>query len=205
MNAGGADHLLVTAGPRVRVRRKRPEDALDEFQWRRDPEIARYDGTAPTDDPYSNFYARFEEDMLGLDPQRRGFAIETPEGLHIGTIVHYNLDTGHQSAELGVTIADPAHRGGGLGTEAVVTFLRFTWETMPFRLVYLHTLEWNERAIRCFQRAGFTGTARVQRRGHWFLRMEARREWWLMWDMEGRFGAVSSAPRDADAAKAPGR
>jgi hypothetical protein len=55
------------------------------------------------------------------------------------------------------------------------------------RVVYLHVLEWNERAARCFSRSGFDPVARVLRDGQAFTRMESRREWWLLWDAEGRF------------------
>jgi hypothetical protein len=55
-------------------------------------------------------------------------------------------------------------------------------------------LEWNERAIRSFRAAGFADAARVFRDNEWFLRMEARREWWLLWDAEGRFAARTATP-----------
>jgi RimJ/RimL family protein N-acetyltransferase len=40
------------------------------------------------------------------------------------------------------------------------------------RRMLLHTLEWNVRAQRCFQKAGFVARGLVRRDGHDFLLME---------------------------------
>ena len=74
-----------------------------------------------------------------------------------------------------------------VGTAATVGFLRYMWLNTPFRRVYLHTLSWNMRAQRCFGRAGFAPVARVLRGSDEFVRMDVRREWWQLWDQEGRF------------------
>ena len=86
-----------------------------------------------------------------------------------------------------IVIGPAAHRGRGLGTAATVAFLRFLWQTYPFRRIYLHVLEWNAAARSSFRKAGFSETARVLRDHAVLIRMEVRREWWLLWDAEGRF------------------
>ena len=42
--------------------------------------------------------------------------------------------------------------------------------------IYLHTLDWNERAQKAFKKAGFTALEMVNRRGFTFLAMEILRE-----------------------------
>ncbi len=190
------DHLVVAASERIRIRRKHGRDALNDFRWRRDPEIARYDAALPLAKTFSDFLDQFERDLVFGDPSRRMFALEEPGGAHIGNIMYYNGDRVSQTVEVGICIALEEYRGAGLGTEAVVSFLRYLWEVHPFRLAYLHTLEWNVRARRCFEKAGFSPTARVLRQRQWLVRMEARREWWLMWDQEGRFDAHLAPPTD---------
>ena len=185
MRPTGAD-VVADAGV-VRIRRKVRTDAFDDYRWRRDPEIARYDGTVPLTMTFSEFLPLFEHDLAFPDPRKRAFSLDDPEGTHVGNIMYYNVDVAGGSAEIGVSIAAEAERGHGLGTAAVVAFLRFIWQTLPFRVVFLHTLEWNTRARSSFRRAGFDETARVSREGRWFVRMEARREWWLLHDAEGRF------------------
>ena len=115
----------------------------------------------------------------------------------------YNVGRGGDSAELGISLGEEGARGRGLGREAVIVLLRWAWNNRPLRLVYLHALEWNQRAIRAFRAAGFDETARVIRDGQVFVRMEVRREWWLLWEMEGRFTSEDDRGSQAPPAPAP--
>lgn len=178
------NEILVDAGV-LRIRRKRREDALEDFRWRRDPEIAKYDGSEPLKSTFTDYLRQVEYDLNFVDPRRQVFALESPEGVHFGNIMYYNADG--ESAEIGICVALGDYRDRGLGAVAMIAFVRYLWNTLAVRELYLHTLEWNERARGSFARAGFEETARVLRDPHVFIRMEARREWWLLHDMEGRF------------------
>ncbi len=184
---GSRDHLVVAAGPRLRIRHKLRDDAIDEYAWRRDPENARLNGMPPFREGFARFLQVFEYDLAFGQADRAHFAIETPDGVHIGSIMYYNADHGSEAAEFGISIGDRRFRGDGLGREATITFLRYAWQAFPFRTFYLHTLDWNERALNCFRACGFNELALIERSGERYIRMEARREWWLLWEMEGRF------------------
>jgi RimJ/RimL family protein N-acetyltransferase len=185
--APSIDHLVVAAAQRVRIRRRVRDDAADEFRWRSDPELAKFDAAGAGPGTFDDFVAAVEYDLAFGRAGREAFALETPDGCHIGSVMYYNADP--ECAEIGISIALDEYRGRGIGREAVAAFLRFLWTERPFRRVYLHTLEWNERAQRCFRAVGFEDRARVLRDGEWFLQMDVRREWWLLWDAEGRFAA----------------
>lgn len=43
------------------------------------------------------------------------------------------------------------------------------------RKVYLHTLVWNARARKCFEKCGFVESKRVTRSGYDFILMEMKR------------------------------
>ena len=178
---GAVDGAHVAVGRGVRVRHKLPGDAFDDFLWRRDPEIARYDAAKPLSTTFGEFLRRFENDLSTIDPRRRLFALDDEQGTHIGNIMYYNADERRLAAEFGMVIGRPDYRGRGLGREAAIAFLHHLFVTEQFQVIYLHTLEWNERARRCFEHAGFLPAARVRRRAEWFLRMEAPREGWLEW------------------------
>lgn len=178
---------ILVETPLVRIRHKRIEDAPHDFAWRRNVELAAFDASKPIDMTYEEFLEQFQRDLMTLDASRQTFALEAPDETHIGNIMYYNGDSIGGSAEFGIAITDSHYWGAGIGTVATVAFLRWLWQARPFRLIYLHTLDWNDRARRCFLAAGFDDAARVHRRQQWFIRMETRREWWLMWDMEGRF------------------
>jgi RimJ/RimL family protein N-acetyltransferase len=188
--SGAADatrHLVVAETPRVRIRHKRREDAIDDYSWRRDPRLQRFNAEPVYDAPFETFLVQFEFDLeFGHD--RRGlYSIETLSGLHIGNLMYYNADRLGGAAEFGMSIADQNMQGIGLGRETAAAFLRYVWRELPFRRVVLHTLEWNERAQRAFASAGFDAAGRVIRAGDAFIRMEALRERWLFREMEGEF------------------
>ncbi|WBL37482.1 GNAT family N-acetyltransferase [Tepidiforma flava] len=135
---------------------------------------------------FARFLETFEQETRLAGYGRDQLAIDTIAGEHIGTVMYYNGEAG-DSAELGITIGDARRRGAGFGREAVVLFLRYLFAAHPFREIYLHTLEANVPARRAFAAAGFSPTVAVLRGADRYLRMEVRREWWLLWDMEGRF------------------
>ncbi|MGH2632580.1 MAG: GNAT family N-acetyltransferase [Tepidiformaceae bacterium] len=194
-NPSPRDSLVVARSPRLRLRYKVPDDALDDYAWARDPETARFNGSPPRDQPFPAFLAEFEHEVAFGPPGRQPFAIETLDEVHIGNLMYYNANDTRDTAEFGMTIGTEAYRDRGYGREAAVAFLRFAWQTYPFRTMYLHTLEWNERARRSFAAAGFEPVARVQRGPGTFVRMEAHREWWLLHDIEGRFAFTSRGTR----------
>lgn len=180
----------VVTGSRFVIRHKRATDAADDYAWRADPELARFDGNPPLTDPFEVFATTFEHERRYGAVGRESFSIDDADGCHIGNIMYYNADTAAGEAEFGIGISVLSSQDSGIGTAATVAFLDFLWRERPFRRVVLHTLAWNERAIACFERAGFTRVSRVLRKGQWFLRMEVRREYWLMWQAEGRFAAL---------------
>jgi RimJ/RimL family protein N-acetyltransferase len=184
---GTKDHLLLAAGPNIHLRLRTRSDAADEFRWRSDPETSRYDGRTANHEPFDRFVDAFAQELAYPRNDREQYAIDTADGRHIGTVMLYNFGRGRDAAELGISIGEPDARGSGLGREAVILLLRWAWENHPLRSIHLHALAWNERAIACFRKAGFAPTVRVLRDGQELVRMEVRREWWLLWEMEGRF------------------
>lgn len=189
MNSGHDDQLVRYR--RVFIRRKRPADAAHDYAWRTDPDITRYDGVEPLHIPFETYRRQYEADLLVVDPRRGLFAIEDETHAHIGNIMFYNASIDSMSAEIGVSIGDSTARGRGLGCEAVVGFVYYLWSTTPYRTLYLHTLDWNDRAIRTFESAGFSPVAQVRRGSNSLIRMEARREWWLLAFEEGRIPSTS--------------
>jgi RimJ/RimL family protein N-acetyltransferase len=189
------DQLVVAKGPRLRLRPRVREDGHDEYRWRSDPETARFDGRPVPNQTLQQFLDVFGYELAYGRNDREQFALDLLDGTHIGTVMLYNL--GGDSAELGISLGEEAVRGQGLGREAVILMLQWAWNNRSMRTIYLHALQWNERAIRCFRSAGFGEVAAVYRDGQALVRMETRREWWLLWEMEGRF-RLDAPPAAAD-------
>lgn len=167
----------VACGKLVRLRRKRLSDAETDYDWRCDPELARFDAATPLRASFQDFLVTYTDDIRYPSPFRRVFAIETMDNTHIGNVMYYNIDERRGDAELGITIGDKRYWGHGYGTDAVRTFLRYVFTETSLKRIYLNTLDWNVRAQRSFRRAGFVPTGTSRRGFHSFITMEFRREW----------------------------
>jgi RimJ/RimL family protein N-acetyltransferase len=172
----GAKTNYIAETPRLRIRRKLVSDAVDDYRWRRDPEVVHFDGVEPTSVPFSVFMNQFQAELEVVNPERCQFSIENEEGIHIGNIMFYNANRVTGVVELGLAIAERAYRGRGLGQEAVRVFLAYLFEQLGFSVVQLHTLEWNTAARKTFEATGFRATARVVRGSNTLLRMECTRD-----------------------------
>lgn len=167
----------VARGSRVVLRQKRLGDAADDYRWRRDPELARYDAARPVTTPYAEYLALYQDDLAYPNPYRSSLAIEDLAGRHIGNAMYYNADYLRQQAEIGITLGEREYWNRGYGAEAVRLFVRYVLAKTGFRRLHLKTLDWNHRARRCFEKAGFVAYGRDRRAGHEFILMEFLREW----------------------------
>ncbi len=164
---------IVAVGALVRLRVKQLEDAENDYAWRCDPELAAYDAARPLRASFKTFVSTMREELNYPATHRRTFAIEDLESeRHIGNVMYYGYDPRAAEAELGITIGERDFWSSGYGTDAVRTLLSHLFEELGLRRVYLHTLSWNYRAQRCFDRAGFSRVRDVQRGGHEFILMD---------------------------------
>lgn len=163
---------VAARGRRVILRRKRLSDAKDDYAWRSDEDLARYDAVPPLRLSFSDFVASLLAQLRYPDPARRSYAIEDESGRHIGNAMYYNLREAMGEAELGITIGDRRYWGQGYGSDAVQALVKLVFREKGVRRIFLHTLDWNVRARRCFQKAGFVPRGMVQRDGRSFLLME---------------------------------
>lgn len=169
---------LVLTGVRVMLRGKRMEDAEKDYIWRSDPEIARLDAAYPLTMKYDRYLKLFEDQIRWPTPGSHHFGIEAAGGKYIGNCMYYDLDSLGKAAELGIVIGDKDYWSGGYGYDAVVTLLQYMFDEMRLKRVYLHTLEWNHRAQKSFERSGFNPVRHVRRMSHDFILMEVLREDW---------------------------
>ncbi len=182
-----ASKEIIIETARLRLREKNIGDAINDFRWKCDPEIARYEGSEPLVQSYYVYLRRYANDLNVIGENRKTLAIDTKDGQQIGNIMYYNARNSVGEAELGIVIGDSQYRNQGYGFEAIVEFLRLIFDVERFNLIYLHSLVWNIRAQKCFERAGFHIVDQVARRGYDFVRMETTREKWLLLDLEGFF------------------
>ncbi len=187
-------------GTFVVLREKRLSDAENDYAWSTDPELSRLDAAQPLSMSFRDARTLWEEEMLYPPPRRRRFGIETKDGVHIGNCMVYDIDEGKGQCEMGIMIGDRRYWNRAYGTDAVETLLRHLFTEGGMRRVYLHTLEWNVRARRAFQKAGFLAVGRVRRNAFDFIAMEITKERW-----QEREVREASTPAPASGAARPGR
>jgi RimJ/RimL family protein N-acetyltransferase len=167
----------VARGELVVLREKRLADAPDDYRWRTDVELARFDAARPFSASYPDYLSLYRDELSYPSPYRRSLAIEDMEGRHIGNAMYYNIDAIRREAEIGITIGEREYWSRGYGTDAVRTLVRHIVRVTGFRRIYLKTLEWNERAQKAFEKAGFRQCGRSRRGGNSFIVMELMAAW----------------------------
>lgn len=76
-------------------------------------------------------------------------------GNPVGNIALQDLDMRNRTAELGIYIGDVDSRGRGYGTEATSLLLNFAFNVLGLQNVMLRVYEYNEAAIRVYEKVGF--------------------------------------------------
>lgn len=158
-------------GQKVVLREKQLEDAERDYRWATDHELTRLDAAEPYPMPYSTYLMSYPNGIF--DSEKKQFAIESLDGIHIGNCTCYNIDRIHKEAEMGILVGDRDYWGKGYGADAVIILMKYIFEYLGMTRIFLHTLEWNIRAQECFKRCGFVPCGHIVRRGQEFIEMEA--------------------------------
>ena len=191
--------MVELQGARVILREKRIEDAEKDYRWRSDPEIARLDAAYPLSMSYERYLKLFQDQLRYPTPGSHHFATDAIDGTYIGNCMYYDLDSVRMEAELGIVIGERDYWGNSYGYDAVTTLLNHMFTEINLNRVYLHTLDWNERAQRSFAKSGFKPVRTVRRMSQDFILMEVLREDWLAEAddrLAARFNGVESGPRE---------
>ncbi len=165
-------------GEKVVLREKRIADAMKDYSWSTDEELSKLDAASPMRLTFQQALLLYEEEMSYPSNRRQRFAIDTLEGEHIGNCMYYDVNEPRGETELGIMIGDRRFWSKAYGTDAVKTLLRHIFTSTKLKRVYLHTLDWNIRAQKSFQKAGFTPIGPVRRHGLGFIQMEIFRSDW---------------------------
>ncbi len=162
-------------GNLVVLRAKTLSDAEQDYAWRCDAELATFDAARPFGGTFSEYLAIFGDELAYPSPYRCTLAAEDLQGRHIGNVMYYNVDYQRRDAEIGVTIGVRDCWGRGFGTDLLKAFLSYLFASTILDRIYLKTLDWNLRAQRCFEKAGFRRYGASRRGDYAFILMEVRR------------------------------
>ena len=158
-------------GERVRLRGLRPEDAAPMARLLADPEVSRgLGGWARR--PYSEATAAAFITAETSSADSFIWAIEALEDDElVGTTGLHDLEHVNRNCGWGIWIGPSQRWGRGYGTEACTLCVGYAFWELGMAKVWLSVYEGNDRARRCYEKAGFRveGVRRRQlwREGRW--------------------------------------
>jgi len=168
----------VIIGNAVRLREKRLSDARNDYQWQTDPELVRLDAMPLLTTSFPQYLLDYTTALRYPSGTRHAFAIETLDGKHIGNCVYYNIDEAKNEAELGIMVGNCDYWDKGYGTDAVTAMVNHIFGQTNLKRIHLKTLDWNQRAQKCFKKCGFTSCGHRFRDGYNFVLMELHHDRW---------------------------
>lgn len=107
-----------------------------------------------------------------------------PDGRLIGSASLMGVSGKNRSATFGISIGDPAMRGKGYGAEMIDLVLEWGFLELNLHRIQLFVMEFNEGAVRLYERKGFRHDGRLReaiyREGRYWdelVMSVLRREW----------------------------
>ena len=168
----------MITGKKVVLHNKMLTHARNEYSWHADAELAALDAAPQLTISFPRYFMDYAMELRLTNSAGRSFAIETPEGKHIGNIGYYAVDKVNGETELGIMIGDRDYWSKGYGSDAVNTLVDYIFRETNLKRIHLKSLEWNTRAHRCFQSCGFTPCGRRVSDVYSFTLMEITRRQW---------------------------
>lgn len=153
-------------GKLVRLKMDDPEILAKAFShWGRDSEYGRLlDGGARVMFSAKLIQSWIEKDLEKDQGQDFFFAIHILDSDQlIGFVSLFGIDWNHGNTWVGIGLGERDYWGKGYGTDAMRVILRYAFTELNFHRVTLGVFEYNPRAIRSYEKAGFTHEGRVRK------------------------------------------
>jgi RimJ/RimL family protein N-acetyltransferase len=174
-------------GHLVRLAGVDPEEVGKSFaQWNRDSEYMRLLDSDPPRLHSAKATKDWLEKHISEEKDTFWFTIRALEDDRLlGDADLEVINRGSREAFVGLGIGERDFWGKGYGTDAMRLLLRYAFLELGLRRVTLNVFEYNQRAIRSYEKAGFRLEGRqrqyIQREGHrWdLLYMGILREEWM--------------------------
>jgi RimJ/RimL family protein N-acetyltransferase len=153
---GMPDHEFLIAGERAALGLLRREHLPRLAAWFNDPEVRR--GLAHrgivNEDAETAWYEQVTAAASEPRPSQVAFAIhDAADGELAGVCGIESIDHNFSRAEFGIFVG--RRRGTGIGTDATRLALDWAFGMIGLHNVMLESYEYNEQAIRAYERAGF--------------------------------------------------
>lgn len=146
-------------GEKIRLRAIERSDIPIFVRWFNDPELLRYLAMYV---PMSQAAEEQWFESVLKDESQHVFVIETADGTPIGNLGLFGIDWKNRCAGCGIGIGEKEYWSQGYGSDALRILLRFAFADMNLHRVYLKVYDFNQRAIRCYEKLGFRHEGRLR-------------------------------------------
>jgi len=156
----------ILTGKLVRLSAFDPEELGKALSnWGRDSEYWRLMAGSPMTLHSAKDAAKsFEKDVAELSPDSYFFGARTlADDTLIGEMTLEVVNWSGRDAFVGLSIGERANWGKGYGTDMMNLLLRFAFTEVNLRRVTLAVFEYNPRAIRVYEKAGFRHEGRERK------------------------------------------
>jgi RimJ/RimL family protein N-acetyltransferase len=179
----------LLAGEKVRLVVQDPEKVAELFsRWGHNGEFMRMLDADPIRVWSSKATQEWlEEEYKATVPDMVVFVIQTLEDDRpIGFVDLNGFQRRPGDAFIGIGLGEPAYWGKGYGTDAMQLIVRYAFQVLGLHRVSLNVFEYNPRAIRSYEKAGFQVEGRLSsamqrdgKRWDWLYMGILRTEWEL--------------------------
>jgi RimJ/RimL family protein N-acetyltransferase len=127
--------------------------------WIQDPEVNAF--MLSGHEPISVEEEERWYDQMAVSDTDHVFEIHVADdGRYVGNVGLHKVDAAHRHAELGIMVGSKPDQGQGYGRDAIVTVLRYAFDTLGLHRVYLRCQPGNERALKAYRAVGFVEVGR---------------------------------------------
>lgn len=139
-------------GERIYLSPRNVEDVEIFTEWMNDFYVTDYTGRS-----YMTVTLQAEKEYLErADKNENTFAIiDIETDKMIGTVGLHEVDHINRTATLGIFIGNRDYWSKGYGTEAIRLILDFGFNYLNLKNIDLALMEFNQRALKCYQKCGF--------------------------------------------------
>ena len=159
-------HQPLLQGQRILLRPLVKADAQAMYESLSDQEVARLTGTHETFEfaDVENFCERSKQQL-----DRYDYVIcdkDNPD-IALGEVVLNDIDDENRCANFRGSLYAQVSFNKGMGTEAIVLLMDFAFNELALNRVELEVFEFNERAIRVYEKIGFKHEGRKRQVLRW--------------------------------------
>jgi len=153
-------------GELVRLTAEEPEfGARHEARWQRDSEFRRLADGDPvemfSEKKIKGWAEKYAED--GFKPERHPFSIRALSDDKLIGFMGLWLDLIHAEAWVGIGIGEREYWSKGYGTDAMKLAVQFAFMELGLHRVSLGLFDYNPRALRAYEKAGFRLEGRTRK------------------------------------------